>query len=102
MADLSTDTAGIHSPNPFWIASGPPGNSLRQVRLAFEAGWGGVVWKTVGAPVIDTAMREDPWKPVSNNVFEGEANEMLAFARARIAFVKCELERGAGNAACRQ
>lgn len=57
MADLSTDTAGIHSPNPFWIASGPPGNSLRQVRLAFEAGWGGVVWKTVGAPVIDTAMR---------------------------------------------
>ncbi|MCW2950360.1 MAG: dihydroorotate dehydrogenase family protein [Thermoleophilia bacterium] len=57
MADLSTDTAGIHSPNPFWIASGPPGNSLRQVRLAFEAGWGGVVWKTVGGPVLDTAMR---------------------------------------------
>ena len=57
MADLSTDTAGIHSPNPFWIASGPPGNSLRQVRLAFEAGWGGVVWKTVGGPVIDTANR---------------------------------------------
>ena len=57
MADLSTDTAGIHSPNPFWIASGPPGNSARQVRIAFEAGWGGVVWKTVGGPVIDTAMR---------------------------------------------
>jgi spore coat protein H len=51
---------------------------------------------------VDTAMREDPWKPVSNNVFEGEAGEMLAFARARIAFVKCELERGAGNAGCRQ
>ncbi|MCW2960915.1 MAG: dihydroorotate dehydrogenase family protein [Thermoleophilia bacterium] len=57
MADLATDTAGIQSPNPFWIASGPPGNSLRQVRLAFEAGWGGVVWKTVGGPVIDTANR---------------------------------------------
>lgn len=57
MADLATNTAGIHSPNPFWIASGPPGNSLRQVRFAFEAGWGGVVWKTIGAPVIDTAMR---------------------------------------------
>lgn len=57
MADLSTDTAGIHSPNPFWIASGPPGNSYRQVRRAFELGWGGVVWKTIGAPVIDTAMR---------------------------------------------
>jgi len=57
MADLSTDTAGIHSPNPFWIASGPPGNSYRQVKHAFELGWGGVVWKTIGAPVIDTAMR---------------------------------------------
>lgn len=57
MADLRTDTAGIESPNPFWIASGPPGNSLRQVRIAFEAGWGGVVWKTIGGPVIDTAMR---------------------------------------------
>jgi spore coat protein CotH len=50
---------------------------------------------------IDTAMREDPAKPVSNNVFEGKATEMLAFARARIAFVKCELERGAGNGSCR-
>jgi spore coat protein CotH len=50
---------------------------------------------------IDTAMREDPSKLVSNNVYEGKAAEMLAFARARIAFVKCELERGAGNASCR-
>ena len=51
---------------------------------------------------IETAMKEDPWKPYSNNVFEGKAAEMLNFARARIAFVKCELERGAGNASCRQ
>jgi spore coat protein CotH len=51
---------------------------------------------------VETAMREDPWKPYSNNVFEGKAGEMLAFARARITFVKCELERGPGNASCRQ
>ena len=50
---------------------------------------------------IDTAMKEDPAKPVSNNVYEGKAGEMLAFTAARIAFVKCELERGAGNASCR-
>jgi spore coat protein CotH len=50
---------------------------------------------------IDAAMREDPAKLVSNNVYEGKAAEMLAFARARIAFVKCELERGAGNSSCR-
>lgn len=51
---------------------------------------------------IDTAMKEDPAKPWSNSAYEGEAGEMLNFARARIAFVKCELERGAGNSSCRQ
>jgi spore coat protein H len=50
---------------------------------------------------VETGMREDPWKPYSNNVFEGKAGEMLGFARARITFVKCELERGAGNSSCR-
>ena len=42
-------------------------------------------------------MKEDPWKPHSNDAYEGKAGEMLNFARARIAFVKCELERGAGQ-----
>ncbi len=39
-------------------------------------------------------MREDPYKPYSNNSFEGEAGEMLSFARERIAFVKCALAQG--------
>jgi spore coat protein H len=50
---------------------------------------------------IDTAMKEDPAKPYSNSSYEGSAGVMLSFARARIAFVKCELERGAGNTSCR-
>jgi spore coat protein CotH len=50
---------------------------------------------------IDAAMKEDPVKPYSSNAYEAKAGEMLNFARARIAFVKCELERGAGNASCR-
>ena len=41
---------------------------------------------------IDTAMKEDPWKPHSNSAYEGRAGDMLNFSRARIAFVKCELE----------
>ena len=49
---------------------------------------------------IDAAMKEDPWKPHSNSAYEGKAGDMLNFARARIAFVKCELERGACNASC--
>src|SRR5580692_4908888 len=57
MADLSIDFAGIKSPNPFWIASGPPSNTAYQVHRAFEAGWGGVVWKTIGEPIRNTSSR---------------------------------------------
>ena len=48
MADLSSDFIGIKSPNPFWLASAPPTDKEYNVRRAFEAGWGGVVWKTLG------------------------------------------------------
>ena len=48
MADLSSNFVGIKSPNPFWLASAPPTDKEYNVRRAFEAGWGGVVWKTLG------------------------------------------------------
>lgn len=48
MATLASDFLGIRSPNPFWLASGPPTDKEYNVRRAFEAGWGGVVWKTLG------------------------------------------------------
>lgn len=48
MADLSTCFLGIKSPNPFWLASAPPTDKEYNVVRAFEAGWGGVVWKTLG------------------------------------------------------
>tara|TARA_B100002003_G_scaffold250306_1_gene289319 strand:+ start:487 stop:1788 length:1302 start_codon:yes stop_codon:yes gene_type:complete len=48
MADLSNTFVGIKSPNPFWLASAPPTDKEYNVRRAFEAGWGGVVWKTLG------------------------------------------------------
>src|SRR5438094_6083040 len=57
MADLSIDFAGIKSPNPFWLASAPPTNSGEQVMRAFDAGWGGAVWKTLGDPIVDTSSR---------------------------------------------
>ncbi len=57
MADLSINLAGIKSPNPFWLASAPPTNTGYQVQRAFEAGWGGAVWKTLGNPVINTTAR---------------------------------------------
>jgi len=57
MADLTTDFAGIRSPNPFWVASGPPSNTAHQAHRAFEAGWGGVVWKTIGDPIVNVSSR---------------------------------------------
>ena len=56
MADLKTNFCGIKSPNPFWLASAPPTDKEYNVRRAFEAGWGGVVWKTLGVegpPIVN-------------------------------------------------
>jgi dihydropyrimidine dehydrogenase (NAD+) subunit PreA len=57
MADLTTDFAGIKSPNPFWLASAPPTNTGDQVMRAFDAGWGGAVWKTLGNPIVNVSSR---------------------------------------------
>jgi dihydropyrimidine dehydrogenase (NAD+) subunit PreA len=58
MADLTTLFAGrIKCPNPFWLASGPLANTGDQVMRAFDAGWGGAVWKTLGEPIVNTTSR---------------------------------------------
>jgi dihydropyrimidine dehydrogenase (NAD+) subunit PreA len=56
--DLSVRLAGkISSPNPFWLASGPPTNCGEQIQRAFDAGWGGAVWKTLGEPIVNVTSR---------------------------------------------
>jgi dihydropyrimidine dehydrogenase (NAD+) subunit PreA len=57
VADLSTTFVGIKSPNPFWLASAPPTDKEYNVVRAFRAGWGGVVWKTLGEdpPIVNVA-----------------------------------------------
>jgi len=57
MADLSVNMAGIEAPNPFWLASAPPTNTGDQIARAFDAGWGGAVWKTLGEPIENTWSR---------------------------------------------
>ncbi|MCX8507664.1 MAG: NAD-dependent dihydropyrimidine dehydrogenase subunit PreA [Rhodobacteraceae bacterium] len=56
MANLTSNFIGIKSPNPFWLASAPPTDKKYNVERAYEAGWGGVVWKTLGSegpPVVN-------------------------------------------------
>jgi dihydropyrimidine dehydrogenase (NAD+) subunit PreA len=57
MADLTTQFLGIRSPNPFWLASAPPTDKAYNVNRAFEAGWGGAVWKTLGEdpPIVNVS-----------------------------------------------
>ncbi len=57
MVDLTVKFKSITSPNPFWLASAPPTNSGDQVKRAFDAGWGGAVWKTLGNPIVNVSSR---------------------------------------------
>ena len=59
MADLTCQIGGVKSPNPFWLASAPPTDKKYNVERAFKAGWGGVVWKTLGEdpPVVNVSSR---------------------------------------------
>jgi dihydropyrimidine dehydrogenase (NAD+) subunit PreA len=57
MANLQSSFLGIKSPNPFWLASGPPTDKKINVLRAFEAGWGGVVWKTLGTQIKNVSSR---------------------------------------------
>lgn len=47
MPTLETTVDGLTLPNPFVIASGPPGTNVRVIKRAFADGWGGVIAKTV-------------------------------------------------------
>jgi dihydroorotate dehydrogenase len=55
-ADLSVEFTGIRFANPFLLSSAPPTESESNIMRAFEAGWGGVVTKTIGLhPVVNVA-----------------------------------------------
>ena len=73
MADLSSEFVGIKSPNPFWLASAPPTDKEYNVVRAFKAGWGGVVWKTLGEdpPIVNVASRY--------GALHGNGDKMIGF-----------------------
>ncbi len=78
MADLSINFAGIKSPNPFWLASAPPSNSGAQIHKAFEAGWGGAVWKTIGPPVLNVSNRYGAWHSGSQKMLAINNVELIS------------------------
>ena len=68
MADLSTVYTGIRFENPFLLASAPPTESDSNIMRAFEAGWGGVVTKTIGLhPVVNVKGPKTKFLRAENN-----------------------------------
>jgi len=45
---LKVTFCGVEFPNPFCLSSSPVGNTYDMCARAFDLGWGGVVYKTVG------------------------------------------------------
>jgi dihydropyrimidine dehydrogenase (NAD+) subunit PreA len=68
VADLSTRFTGIQFENPFLLASAPPTESDANIVRAFEAGWGGVVTKTIGLhPVVNVKGPKTKFLRADNN-----------------------------------
>ncbi len=72
--DLSINYLGVKCENPFFLSSSPVGSNYEMVSKAYEAGWGGVFYKTVGifiadecSPRFDIGTKETtPWLGFKN------------------------------------
>lgn len=63
--DLSIDFCGVHCENPFFLSSSIVGSNYEMVAKAFDMGWAGVAFKTIGtfipeevSPRFDTLKKE--------------------------------------------
>jgi dihydropyrimidine dehydrogenase (NAD+) subunit PreA len=76
MADLSTTFTGLKFENPFLLASAPPTESDANIMRAFEAGWGGVVTKTIGLhPVVNVKGPKTKFLRAENNGYRVSMNK---------------------------
>ena len=80
MADLSCTIGGVKSINPFWLASAPPTDKKYNVVRAFEAGWAGAVWKTLGEdpPVVNLTSRYGLHKDMSGRTIGFNNIELIS------------------------
>lgn len=86
--DLSIEFLGVKFPNPFCLSSSPVGNCYEMCKKAYETGWGGVVFKTIGffianevSPRFDNLQKENtPWVGFKNmeQIAEHPLEENLA------------------------
>ncbi|MCK6548929.1 NAD-dependent dihydropyrimidine dehydrogenase subunit PreA [Myxococcota bacterium] len=74
---LAIEVNGMKFKNPFVLGSGPPGTNGKVIARAFEAGWGGVVAKTISldsSKVVNVAPRYGKLKSRDNGEIIGFEN----------------------------
>jgi dihydropyrimidine dehydrogenase (NAD+) subunit PreA len=72
--DLTLDYIGVRCPNPFFLGASPASGSYEMLARAFDAGWGGAFFKTVGvtaadecSPRLDNTSKDGvPWLGLKN------------------------------------
>jgi len=96
MPTLATTVDGLKLPNPFVIASGPPGTNLNVIARAFRDGWGAVIAKTVSldaSKVINVTPRYGKLHAASGEVIGWENIELISDRPFKIwleEFKKCK------------
>ncbi len=81
MPTLATTVDGLKLPNPFVIASGPPGTNLNVITRAFKEGWGAVIAKTVSldaSQVVNVTPRYGKLHATSGEVIGWENIELIS------------------------
>jgi dihydroorotate dehydrogenase subfamily 1 len=81
MANLATIVDGLRLPNPFIIASGPPGTNANVISKAYDEGWGAVVCKTVSldaAKVINVQPRYARLRTAAGEIIGWENIELIS------------------------
>ncbi len=98
MPTLATTVDGLKLPNPFIIASGPPGTNLNVITRAFREGWGAVIAKTVSldaSKVVNVSPRYAKLHAASGEVIGWENIELISdrpFAHWLDEFRRCKDE----------
>lgn len=96
MPTLATTVSGLKLPNPFIIASGPPGTNLNVITRAFREGWGAVIAKTVildASKIINVTPRYGKLHAASGEVIGWENIELISDRPFRLwedEFKKCK------------
>jgi dihydropyrimidine dehydrogenase (NADP+)/dihydropyrimidine dehydrogenase (NAD+) subunit PreA len=81
MSDLGVVVDGLKLPNPFVIASGPPGTNANVIGKAFDEGWGAVICKTVSldaSKVVNVEPRYGRLRAGSGEIIGWENIELIS------------------------